>query len=100
MEYKQLPRGYAEVLENTQFALIATAYKLYSTVRNNQPWELDEPELNDRGVPVIYNIAQNLDCIRPNSCTRHRPRRYVPAIVATLPVASPPGRAKLARIES
>ncbi|CAG9950831.1 unnamed protein product [Clonostachys rosea f. rosea IK726] len=37
MEYKQLPRGYAEVLEKTQFALIATVHKLYSMVRNSQP---------------------------------------------------------------
>ncbi|RBR15387.1 uncharacterized protein FIESC28_07322 [Fusarium coffeatum] len=67
MEYKQLPRGYAEVLENTQFALIATVHKLYSMVRNNQSWDLGEPELNDRGQPVIHNIAQKLGCIRPNS---------------------------------
>jgi len=67
MEYKQLPRGYAEVLENTQFALIATVHKLYNMVRNQQPWELGEPELNDRGQPVIHNIASKLGCIRPNS---------------------------------
>ncbi|KAK3394286.1 hypothetical protein B0H63DRAFT_42066 [Podospora didyma] len=66
-EYKQLPRGYAEVLENTQFALIATVHKLYAMVRNQQPWELGEPELNDRGQPVIHNIASKLGCIRPNS---------------------------------
>jgi hypothetical protein len=66
-EYKQLPRGYAEVLENTQFALIATVHKLYSMVRNQQTWDLGEPELNDRGQPVIHNIAQRLGCIRPNS---------------------------------
>ncbi|KAH6605598.1 c6 transcription factor, partial [Trichoderma cornu-damae] len=67
MEYKQLPRGYAEVLENTQFALIATVHKLYAMVRNHQAWDLGEPELNDRGQPVIHNIAQKLGCIRPNS---------------------------------
>ncbi|PHH87529.1 hypothetical protein CDD83_8741 [Cordyceps sp. RAO-2017] len=67
VEYKQLPKGYAEVLENTQFALIATVHKLYSMVRSAQPWELGEPELNDRGQPVIHNIAQRLGCIRPNS---------------------------------
>lgn len=67
VEYKQLPRGYAEVLENTQFALIATVHKLYSMVRNSQQWDLGEPELNDRGQPVIHNIAQKLGCIRPNS---------------------------------
>ncbi|KAG6019573.1 hypothetical protein E4U19_007060 [Claviceps sp. Clav32 group G5] len=67
VEYKQLPRGYAEVLENTQFALITTVHKLYSMVRNSQPWELGEPDLNDRGLPVIHDIAQKLGCIRPNS---------------------------------
>lgn len=36
-------------------------------VRNNQSWDLGEPELNDRGQPVIHNIAQKLGCIRPNS---------------------------------
>ncbi|KAL7899783.1 hypothetical protein HDV63DRAFT_371939 [Trichoderma sp. SZMC 28014] len=67
MEYKQLPRGYAEVLENTQFALIATVHKLYSMVRNGQTWDLGEPDVNDRGQPVIHDIAQKLGCIRPNS---------------------------------
>ncbi|PFH55919.1 hypothetical protein XA68_17385 [Ophiocordyceps unilateralis] len=67
VEYKQLPKGYAEVLENTQFALIATVHKLYAMVRSAQSWELGEPELNDRGQPVIHNIAQKLGCIRPNS---------------------------------
>lgn len=66
-EYKQLPRGYAEVLENTQFALIATVHKLYAMVRNSQQWDLGEPELNERGQPVIHNIASKLGCIRPNS---------------------------------
>jgi hypothetical protein len=66
-EYKQLPRGYAEVLENTQFALIATVHKLYAMVRNGQSWDLGEPELNDRGQPIIHNIASKLGCIRPNS---------------------------------
>lgn len=61
------PSRYAEVLENTQFALIATVHKLYSMVRNGQSWDLGEPELNDRGLPVIHNIAQKLGCIRPNS---------------------------------
>ncbi|KAK0668133.1 hypothetical protein QBC41DRAFT_226869 [Cercophora samala] len=65
-EYKQLPRGYAEVLENTQFALIATVHKLYAMVRNHQTWDLGEPDLNDRGQPVIHNIASKLGCIRPS----------------------------------
>jgi hypothetical protein len=66
-EYKQLPPGYAEVLENTQFVLIATVQKLYSMVRNGDPWELGEPELNDRGQPIIHNVAAKLGCLRPNS---------------------------------
>ncbi|RYP50648.1 hypothetical protein DL768_003867 [Monosporascus sp. mg162] len=66
-EYKQLPRGYAEVLENTQFALIATVHKLYAMVRSGQSWDLGEPELNDRSQPVIHDIATKLGCIRPNA---------------------------------
>ena len=54
-------------MENTQFALIATVHKLYAMVRNGQQWDLGEPELNDRGQPVIHNIASKLGCIRPNS---------------------------------
>lgn len=35
-------------------------------VRNNESWELGEPELNDRGQPVIHDIASKLGCIRPS----------------------------------
>lgn len=55
------------MLENTQFVLIATVQKLYSMVRNGDPWDLDEPELNDRGQPVIHNVAAKLGCLRPNT---------------------------------
>ena len=58
---------YAEVLESTQFSLIATIHKLYSMVQNGEKWDLGEPELNDRGQPVVHNIATKLGCIRPNS---------------------------------
>lgn len=58
--------SYAEVLENTQYALIATVQKLYTMVRNGESWDLGEPELNDRGLPVIHNIAEKLGCIRPS----------------------------------
>ena len=58
---------YAEVLENTQFALIATVHKLYAMVRSGQQWDLGEPEYNDRGQPVIHDIATKLGCIRPNA---------------------------------
>lgn len=36
-------------------------------VRSGQSWELGEPDLNDRGQPIVHNIAQKLGCIRPNS---------------------------------
>jgi hypothetical protein len=36
-------------------------------VRNGQQWDLGEPELNDRGQPIIHNIATLLGCIRPNA---------------------------------
>lgn len=55
------------MLENTQFVLVATVQKLYSMVRNGEPWELGEPELNDRGQPIIHNVASKLGCLRPNS---------------------------------
>lgn len=35
-------------------------------VRNSQAWEVGEPQLNDRGQPVVQHIAQMLGCIRPN----------------------------------
>ncbi|SPQ19550.1 3c6f0dd1-d81e-4f71-bcb0-e14963a4849d [Thermothielavioides terrestris] len=66
-EYKQLPPGYAEVLENTQFVLIATVQKLYSMVRNGEPWEFGEPALNERGQPIVHNVAAKLGCLRPNN---------------------------------
>ncbi|KAH8194325.1 hypothetical protein TruAng_011501 [Truncatella angustata] len=59
--------GYAEVLESTQLALIATVHKLYAMVRNGQQWDLAEPELNDRGQPIIHNIATLLGSIRSNA---------------------------------
>jgi hypothetical protein len=35
-------------------------------IRNNESWDLGEPELNDRGQPVIHDIASKLGCIRPS----------------------------------
>lgn len=67
VEYKQLPRGYAEVLESTQFSLIATIHKLYSMVQNGEGWDLGDPGLNDRGLPIVHNISSMLGCIRPHS---------------------------------
>jgi hypothetical protein len=58
---------YAEVLESTQFTLISTIHKLYAMVRSGEQWDLGEPMLNDRGQPIVHNIAAKLGCIRPNS---------------------------------
>jgi len=54
------------VLENTQYALIATVQKLYTLLRSGDTWKLGEPELNDRGQPVIHDIALRLGCVRPS----------------------------------
>jgi hypothetical protein len=35
-------------------------------VRNNESWDLGDPEMNDRGQPVIHDIASRLGCIRPS----------------------------------
>lgn len=56
---------YAELLENTQYALMATVQKLYIMIRSKESWELGEPETNDRGQPVVHDIASKLGCIRP-----------------------------------
>ncbi|KAK2468758.1 hypothetical protein H9L39_19685 [Fusarium oxysporum f. sp. albedinis] len=64
-EYKELPGGYAEVLETAQHSLIATIHKLYEMVRKGQTWELGEPDINDQGLPVAQSIALKLGCIRP-----------------------------------
>ncbi|KAL5584097.1 hypothetical protein FOVSG1_015448 [Fusarium oxysporum f. sp. vasinfectum] len=66
-KYKQVPKGYAEVLENTQSVLVMTIHKLYFKVRNNQSWDLGEPELDHYGQPVIHSLAQKLGCIQPNN---------------------------------
>ncbi len=62
---------YAEVLEKTQFALIPTVHKLYAMAQNQQPWELGEPELNDRGRPVFQNIAFKSE--NPGTSTKPSP---------------------------
>ncbi|KAL5324787.1 hypothetical protein ACEPPN_005905 [Leptodophora sp. 'Broadleaf-Isolate-01'] len=33
-------------------------------VRNDEQWDLGEPELNDKGQPVIHDIASKLECLR------------------------------------
>jgi len=38
--------------------------KLYVMLRNGEPWELDEPELNNHGMPIIHDVARILGCIR------------------------------------
>ncbi|KAF6527923.1 hypothetical protein HZS61_008348 [Fusarium oxysporum f. sp. conglutinans] len=66
-KYKHLPKGYVEVLENTQSVLVMTIRNLYFKVRNNQSWDLGEPELDHYGQPVIHSIVEKLGCIHPNN---------------------------------
>lgn len=54
------------MLENTHRALVVTVQKLYTMVRNKESWDLGEPQLDDRGQPVIHDIAFRLGCIRPS----------------------------------
>ncbi|KAI1027643.1 hypothetical protein LB504_011669 [Fusarium proliferatum] len=63
--FKHAPRGYAEVLEQSQYILIETVFKLYGMVRNSQPWKLAEPHLNMHGQPVAQHIAKLLGCVPP-----------------------------------
>ncbi|CCT69515.1 related to zinc cluster transcription factor [Fusarium fujikuroi IMI 58289] len=65
--FKHAPRGYAEVLEQSQYILIETIFKLYGMVRNSQPWKLAEPQLNEHGKPVAQHIAKLLGCVPPNA---------------------------------
>ncbi|TVY37353.1 Fluconazole resistance protein 1 [Lachnellula cervina] len=65
-EHKEFPPKYAEVLEDTQHILISTIHKLYARVRNGESWNLGEPELDDRGLPVVHDIAEKLGCVRPS----------------------------------
>lgn len=54
-------------------------------VRNNESWDLGEPELNDRGQPVIHDIASRLGCIRASP---------------DLPIAFPEGAEDFAELEA
>ncbi|PNP61402.1 hypothetical protein FNYG_13885 [Fusarium nygamai] len=65
--FKHTPRGYAEVLEQSQCILIETVCKLYGMVRDSQPWKMAEPQLNEHGQPVAQHIAKLLGCVPPNS---------------------------------
>lgn len=54
-------------------------------IRNNESWDLGEPELNDRGQPAIHDIASRLGCIRPSP---------------DLPVAFPEGTEDFAELQN
>lgn len=54
------------MLENTHIILVATIHKLYSMVRRSEPWDLEEPDTNSSGRPVIQDICQMLGCMSRN----------------------------------
>lgn len=56
---------YAEVLENTQLALVSAVRRLYTMIQRSEPWEFGEPEHNDLGQPVVHDILQRLGCTGP-----------------------------------
>jgi len=46
-------------------------------LRNGETWELDEPELNDYGMPIIHDVSRALGCIRgPQDDVWSWPGRY------------------------
>lgn len=47
--------------------MAAAIQRPYRMIRRSEPWELDEPGLNDNGQPIVHNIAQMLRCIHPGS---------------------------------
>jgi hypothetical protein len=67
LEHRQLPRGYAEVLESSQIILVSTVLKLFEMLQQSEGWTLGEVEVNSRGRPVVHHIADLLGCIRPHS---------------------------------
>ncbi|KAN0105905.1 hypothetical protein V8E51_008781 [Hyaloscypha variabilis] len=76
-KFESVPRAYAELLENTNSALKATVEKLYIMLRNGETWELDEPELNENGMPIIHDVSKILGCIRgPQDNVRSGPGMY------------------------
>ncbi|KAL5344856.1 Fluconazole resistance protein 1 [Pseudogymnoascus australis] len=87
-EFKQLQQGYAEVLENTQYALIATVHKHYAMVLASEPWTLPWPALNAHGQPVIHDIASKLGCIRAD-----------PTSSSTVPIKFPADAAEFAALQ-
>lgn len=40
-----------------------TIQKLYTMIRNGEPWIFEEPAASERGSPSIHGIASNLGCI-------------------------------------
>ncbi|KAF5632447.1 zinc cluster transcription factor [Fusarium sp. NRRL 25303] len=82
--FKHAPRGYAEVLEQSQYILVETVCKLYGMVRNSQPWKLAEPHLNEHGQPVAQHIATLLGCVPPNADIDLQVRSIFPEDVDSL----------------
>jgi hypothetical protein len=54
-------------------------------IQKNDSWDLGEPEMNNRGQPVIHDIASKLGCIRPSP---------------ELPVAFPEGAEDFAELQA
>lgn len=52
------------MLENNQAALVASVLKLYTMVREGQPWTFGEPGLNEQGQPILHHIIDKLGCTR------------------------------------
>lgn len=65
--YKYMPHEDMAAWNDTHVALVNTVHKLYAMVRNRQPWDLGEPEVNDKGEPAIHSIASELGYVPPTT---------------------------------
>ncbi|KAF4832564.1 hypothetical protein CGCSCA4_v013614 [Colletotrichum siamense] len=63
MNAELVPKSLLMVLEVTQQSLAMTIQKLYTMIRNGEPWIFEEPAASERGSPSIHGIASNLGCI-------------------------------------
>lgn len=63
-QYRELPPGYIEALEQSQLTPVRTIHKLYFMVRHSQPWNHNEPGININGYPVVHDISNSLGCIK------------------------------------
>lgn len=51
------------MLEHDHITLASTVRRLYEMVQELGGWELEEPDLNEDGQPIVQHIAERLGCL-------------------------------------